>query len=150
MKDGFAAPYSRAASPAVTVRDAFVTVMVPSFRTPPTALPNPPAWLPLRVQLMTVAVERGPFLMPPPPAPVEKTVEELLTELERVQADKAALEKKEQELKASVRKKLEQQAERRHERRREGLSQGCSAERRSGIPVGHAVATVHEPCGQEP
>ncbi len=51
-----------------------------------------------------------PHALPSPPP--EKTVEELLNELERVQAEKAALEKKEQELKATVRKKLEQQAER--------------------------------------
>lgn len=47
-----------------------------------------------------------------PPVPAEKTVDELLTELERVQADKAALEKREQDLKASVRKKLDAQNER--------------------------------------
>ncbi|WP_171471993.1 POTRA domain-containing protein [Frigoriglobus tundricola] len=47
-----------------------------------------------------------------PTPPPEKTVEALLNELEQVQAQKAELEKKEQELKTTVRKKLEQQAER--------------------------------------
>jgi len=47
-----------------------------------------------------------------PTPPPEKTVEELLNELERVQAQKAELEKKEQDLKTTVRKKLEQQTER--------------------------------------
>jgi hypothetical protein len=44
--------------------------------------------------------------------PPEKSVDELLSELERVQAQKAELEKKEQELKALVRKRLEKQTER--------------------------------------
>jgi hypothetical protein len=47
-----------------------------------------------------------------PTAPVEKSVDDLLNELERIQAQKAALEKQEQELKAAIRKKLEAQAER--------------------------------------
>jgi hypothetical protein len=47
-----------------------------------------------------------------PTTPPEKTVDELLSELERVQAEKAGLEKREQELKAMLRKKMEQQAER--------------------------------------
>jgi hypothetical protein len=47
-----------------------------------------------------------------PPAPPEKSVDDLLNELERVQAQKAELEKKEQELKAQLRKKLEAQTER--------------------------------------
>jgi hypothetical protein len=48
---------------------------------------------------------------PPAPTP-EKSVEQLLADLERVQAEKAALEKKEQELKTTIRKKLDQQTER--------------------------------------
>ena len=60
---------------------------------------------------------RPPATIPPPSTPLpvipkEKSVEELLDELERLQAQKAELEKKEQELKALVRKKLEKQAER--------------------------------------
>lgn len=47
-----------------------------------------------------------------PVAPREKTVDELLSELEQVQAQKAALDKQEAELKAAIRKKLDAQAER--------------------------------------
>ena len=47
--------------------------------------------------------------VPPPPPP---SVEQLLDALERIQAQKAAIEKQEQELKAAIRKKLEAQAER--------------------------------------
>jgi hypothetical protein len=48
----------------------------------------------------------------PPAPPAEKSIEQTLDELERVQAQKAELDKKELELKAAVRKKLEQQSER--------------------------------------
>src|SRR5262249_53824238 len=41
-----------------------------------------------------------------------KSVDELLNELERIQSQKAELEKKERELKAALQKKLELQAER--------------------------------------
>lgn len=60
----------------------------------------------------------GPLLpspvppVPAKPAPKEPTVEELLNELEKVQAQKAALEKREKELAEAARKKLEQQGER--------------------------------------
>ena len=82
--------------------------------------PPPPAPGPIGDPLSTPPAAPRPDLYRPAPvvptAPTlplaEKTVEELLTELERVQSEKAALEKKEQELKATVRKKLEQQAER--------------------------------------
>jgi|GEM_PF-6375753 len=47
-----------------------------------------------------------------PVTPKEPSVDELLNELERLQAQKAELEKKEKELKATLRKKLEQQSER--------------------------------------
>ncbi len=58
------------------------------------------------------AVPVAPPVPVKPTPPPEPTVEDLLTALERVQAEKAALDKKEQELKTTVRKKLEQQAER--------------------------------------
>ena len=67
---------------------------------PPGAPSTPPA---------AYAVPLGPTAVPPPP---EKSVEDLLNELERVQAEKAALEKREQDLKAALRKKLEAQVER--------------------------------------
>ncbi len=47
-----------------------------------------------------------------PPIPVEKTVDDLIAELERLHAQKADLEKKEQELKAVLRKRLQLQTER--------------------------------------
>ncbi len=70
---------------------------------PPTTIPSPnvptaPAWKP-----------EPPS---PPVAPREKTVDELLAELEDVQAQKARLDKQEAELKAAIRKKLDAQAER--------------------------------------
>jgi hypothetical protein len=46
------------------------------------------------------------------PAPLEKSVDDLLGELEGLRAQKLELEKKEQELKVLVRKKLDQQTER--------------------------------------
>lgn len=65
-------------------------------RLPSTPPPSPPVYTP-----------------PVPPAPPpEKSVDDLLVELERVQAEKVAIEKREQELKATLRKKLEQQTER--------------------------------------
>lgn len=48
----------------------------------------------------------------PPARPAEKSVEQLLDDLERAQAQKAGLKKKEQELTAAVRKRLAKQAER--------------------------------------
>src|SRR6266545_2605922 len=48
----------------------------------------------------------------PRPQPVPKSVEELLTDLESIRAQKAELERKEKELKAAIGKKLEEQAER--------------------------------------
>ena len=48
----------------------------------------------------------------PPAPPREKTVDELLAELEHLQTEKAALETREQALKAALIKKLEAQAER--------------------------------------
>ncbi len=89
--------------------------VVPPLYTPPTA---PPVRAPAAVPPPAVPDPRLDFspLAPPvfvkPTPPPEKTVEDLLNELERVQAEKAELEKKEQELKATVRKKLELQAER--------------------------------------
>ena len=72
------------------------------------APPAPPATPPVVPPSLVM-----PALPPAPPAPPpEKTVDQLLTELERVQAEKAAIEKKEQELKVLLRKKLEQQTER--------------------------------------
>jgi hypothetical protein len=47
-----------------------------------------------------------------PATPPEKSVDDLLAELERVQAQKAGLDKQELELKTTLRKKLDQQAER--------------------------------------
>ena len=61
---------------------------------------------------LTFEVPAAPPVPAKPTPPAEKSVEELLNELERVQAQKAALEKQELELKTTVRKKLEQQAER--------------------------------------
>ncbi|MCI0702778.1 MAG: hypothetical protein L0241_16985 [Planctomycetia bacterium] len=62
---------------------------------------------------------RPPIIPPPsPPVPVvpappkEKSVEELLDELERIQTQKAELAKKELELKATIRKRVEKQLER--------------------------------------
>ncbi len=46
------------------------------------------------------------------PLPPDPSIDQLLDELERVRAEKAALEKKARELKAAVQKKLEAQAER--------------------------------------
>ncbi len=73
----------------------------------------PPVVLPSGPNIPAV----NPPLPPPtvvvpvsPPAP--SSVDDLLNQLERVQAEKAALEKKEQELKAAIRKKLDAQAER--------------------------------------
>ena len=68
----------------------------------PPGVPPPPAFV----------VPAAPPVPVKPTPPPEKSVEELLNELERVQAQKAELEKKEQELKATVLKKLEQQTER--------------------------------------
>jgi hypothetical protein len=75
-----------------------------------------------------------PPVTPSPPAPPpEKSVDDLLTELERVQAQKAELEKKEQELKATLRKKLEQQTE-----RLQKLGVGPKAAKPAGSgPTGH-------------
>lgn len=67
---------------------------------PPNVPPAPPAPSPPPL---------GPTVSPPPR---EKTVDELLAELEDVQAQKAALEKREQELKTTLRAKLGLQAER--------------------------------------
>jgi hypothetical protein len=67
------------------------------------ALPPPPAVL---------VPTAPPIALPAPPPPLPKSVEDLLSELERVQAQKAELDKKEQELKAVISKKLEAQAER--------------------------------------
>jgi hypothetical protein len=53
-----------------------------------------------------------PSLPTPPPPPPEKSVDELIKELERIQAQKAGLEKQEKELKAALGKKLEAQNER--------------------------------------
>ena len=57
-----------------------------------------------------------PGVLPSVPAvpapPPEKNVEQLIDELERLQAQKAELAKKEQELKATLHKKLEKQTER--------------------------------------
>jgi hypothetical protein len=61
---------------------------------------SPPAFIPT------------PVAVPTPPPPPPPSVDQLLDALERVQAQKAALEKQEQELKAAIRKKLEAQAER--------------------------------------
>jgi hypothetical protein len=47
-----------------------------------------------------------------PAVPQEKSVDELLNDLEQLQAQKAELEKRERELKATLRKRLEKQAER--------------------------------------
>jgi hypothetical protein len=74
----------------------------PKPATPPPAPPpsgvTPPPYLPPR---------------PSPPAPpAPRSVEELLTELESIKAQKAELERKEKELKAAIAKKLEEQAER--------------------------------------
>lgn len=49
---------------------------------------------------------------PTTPAPREKSVDDLLAELEDLQAQKARIEKQEAELKAALRKKLDTQAER--------------------------------------
>lgn len=49
---------------------------------------------------------------PSAPPPAEKSVEQLLDDLERVQAQKTELERMERELKAAVRKRLAKQAER--------------------------------------
>lgn len=57
----------------------------------------------------------SPDLIPSPSVPAvprEKSVDDLLTELESLHAQKAALEKQEQELTAALRKKLDAQAER--------------------------------------
>lgn len=53
-----------------------------------------------------------PSVPTPPPPPPEKTVDDLIKELEGIQAQKAELEKKEKELKAALGKKLEVQGER--------------------------------------
>lgn len=66
----------------------------------PTAPPAAPAW------------KLEPLGPTTPPAPREKFVDELLAELEDLQAQKARLEKQETELKAAIRKKLDAQAER--------------------------------------
>ena len=71
---------------------------------PPTNLPLTPAALPA-----TSPQPLGPTL---PPAPREKSVDDLLAELEDLQAQKAKLEKQEADLKAALRKKLDAQAER--------------------------------------
>jgi hypothetical protein len=78
---------------------------------PPPPIPPAPVF-PGRTQLPG-GPSTPPVVIPTPPAPPpEKTVDELLNELEHVQAQKAALEKSEQALKATLHKKLEQQAER--------------------------------------
>jgi len=114
----------------VSIRTVFVSVAVlvfcgavssqPQPNHPPLPGAAPPVAPPVPVVPRldffppTALAPTSPSLVvPTPPAPPpEKTVDELLTELERMQAQKAELEKKEQELKATVRKKLEQQAER--------------------------------------
>ncbi|MBN9118925.1 MAG: hypothetical protein J0I06_07160 [Planctomycetes bacterium] len=53
-----------------------------------------------------------PPLGPTAPAPREKSVDDLLAELEDLQAQKARLEKQEAELKATIRKRLDAQTER--------------------------------------
>lgn len=76
---------------------------VPIAPTPPSLVPTPPG-----TGAAPIGIPTAPAYVPPP----EKSVEELLTDLERVQAQKAELDKREQELKATIRKKLEKQAER--------------------------------------
>ena len=89
------------------------TLALPEIPLPPNtearATPQPPSSiLPPAPPLPT-----APRTSTPPPAPpAEKSVDDLLTELERVQLLKADLDKKEQELKAAIRKKLELQTER--------------------------------------
>jgi hypothetical protein len=78
---------------------------VPSKAPPAPPLNLTPKTLPTQSDLI-------PAPLSVPTAPAEKSVDELLTELERVQAQKASLEKKEQELKTLLQKKLEQQSER--------------------------------------
>ncbi len=53
-----------------------------------------------------------PTAVPVPPVPQVKSVDDLLTELENLRAQKAELEKREQDLNAALRKKLDAQAER--------------------------------------
>ncbi len=69
----------------------------------------PPATPPTPTAPPSVAIPTPP---PAPTPPPEKTVDDLLGELERVQMQKVELEKKEQALKATLQKKLETQAER--------------------------------------
>ena len=71
-----------------------------------------PAPAPPPSQPPAVFIPAAPPVTVPVPPPPPPSVEQLLDELERVQAQKAALEKKEQELKAAIRKKLEAQTER--------------------------------------
>lgn len=52
-----------------------------------------------------------PIARPPAPSPA-RPIDQMLDELERVQVQKAELEKKEQELKATIHKALEKQTER--------------------------------------
>lgn len=76
------------------------------------APPAPPPATPPVIPPPTFVVQPPPAVVVPPAPPPEKTVDQLLTDLERVQAEKAAIEKREQELKVLLRKKLEQQTER--------------------------------------
>lgn len=73
---------------------------------PGPAVPPPPSSGPL------IPAPSVPLPSAPAAPPREKTVDELLTELERVEAEKTALAKREQELALALRKKLEAQTER--------------------------------------
>ena len=99
----------------MSIRIAFVSVAVlavvggAAVSEPPkgpVVLPGTPLIPAVNPPLPTPSVT-----VPAPPLP-PPSVEQLLDALERVQAQKATLEKQEQELKATIRKKLDEQAER--------------------------------------
>jgi hypothetical protein len=84
---------------------------VPPVPSPSPRLEFPPPGPP-PANIPPVIVPTAPTYPVPPAPPPEKTVDELLNDLERVQTQKAELDKREQELKATIRKKLEKQTER--------------------------------------
>jgi hypothetical protein len=92
----------------VSTRTGFASVALLVVCGAATSQPQPP-----RLKFPSIPAAPVPNVtvpVPPPPAP--PSVDQLLDALERVQAQKAALEKQEQELKAAIRKRLEAQAER--------------------------------------
>jgi hypothetical protein len=88
----------------------------PTLRPTQPSQSNPPTVTPTDVIPAVPVAPSAPSNTIPPPAvpaaPLEQTVDQMLDRLEHLRAQKAEIERKEQELLSAIRKKIEKQSER--------------------------------------